>query len=429
MLVFNEGVPRAGKSYDAVKNHILPAIKKGRRVFARLNGLKHDLIASYLGLQESVVRDLLVHVPTDEVHRLFVARKDEAGHWVIPDTLKDALIIIDEVHGFYPADGRRMKAEHEEFFALIGQNGGDVLIMTQWIKRTHPAVRARIERKNVFQKLTAVGLKGRYQVTYWHTVSPDKYERVGSKTFAYDPAIFPLYDGYAPGADNVEVYDEGGTNIWKGMLPRAVVMLVIGGFGVWAFIGFFVRGDGDGGMLPAEHQASHNVPAVGDVFQPDFNGVMPGLPEFSTVPPEPDPVASLTPGQAYVHGLADLGRVRLAGRLQFAGVDRFVVEWVDSGGNAVERLDDRQLAALDVTATVSVAGVTLDTGAGSIVVTHWPLAQAIREPEARTYRVDGDDGGYGRTSSSATGVSLRDMGIGGSSDGFDGVARYGGFRE
>ncbi|MEB2027395.1 zonular occludens toxin domain-containing protein, partial [Xanthomonas campestris pv. campestris] len=27
MLVFNEGVPRAGKSYDAVKNHILPALK------------------------------------------------------------------------------------------------------------------------------------------------------------------------------------------------------------------------------------------------------------------------------------------------------------------------------------------------------------------------------------------------------------------
>ena len=42
MLVFNEGVPRAGKSYDAVKNHILPTLKKGRRVFARLNGLHHE---------------------------------------------------------------------------------------------------------------------------------------------------------------------------------------------------------------------------------------------------------------------------------------------------------------------------------------------------------------------------------------------------
>jgi zona occludens toxin len=40
--------------------------------------------------------------------------------------------------------------EHEEFFALIGQNGGDVVIMTQWIKCTHSAVRARIERKNTF---------------------------------------------------------------------------------------------------------------------------------------------------------------------------------------------------------------------------------------------------------------------------------------
>lgn len=73
--------------------------------------------------------------------------------------------MIDEVHEFYVAQRNQLPEEVENFFALIGQNGGDVLIMTQWINRVHQAVRARIERKNVFQKLTAVGLKSRYRVT------------------------------------------------------------------------------------------------------------------------------------------------------------------------------------------------------------------------------------------------------------------------
>ncbi|MGN5707303.1 zonular occludens toxin domain-containing protein, partial [Xanthomonas citri pv. mangiferaeindicae] len=71
MLVFNEGVPRAGKSYDAVKNHILPALKKGRRVFARLNGLRFDRIAKHLGIAESDVQSLLVLVDTKDVTKLF----------------------------------------------------------------------------------------------------------------------------------------------------------------------------------------------------------------------------------------------------------------------------------------------------------------------------------------------------------------------
>ena len=59
MLVFNEGVPRSGKSYDAVLSHILPALKSGRVVYARVNGLNPDKIADYLGLSPAIVRDLL----------------------------------------------------------------------------------------------------------------------------------------------------------------------------------------------------------------------------------------------------------------------------------------------------------------------------------------------------------------------------------
>lgn len=79
MLVFNEGVPRSGKSYDAVLTHILPALKSGRVVYARVNGLNHEKIADYLGLNIAIVRDLLRYVATPDVITTFQARKNGAG--------------------------------------------------------------------------------------------------------------------------------------------------------------------------------------------------------------------------------------------------------------------------------------------------------------------------------------------------------------
>ncbi|RNK95849.1 zonular occludens toxin domain-containing protein, partial [Xanthomonas vasicola] len=78
-----------------------PALKKGRRVFARLNGLRFDRIAKHLGIAESDVRSLLVLVDTKDVAKLFACTQDESGKWCIPDDFKDALVVIDEVHEFY----------------------------------------------------------------------------------------------------------------------------------------------------------------------------------------------------------------------------------------------------------------------------------------------------------------------------------------
>ena len=65
MLIFNEGVPGAGKSYDAVAEHIVPALKKGRRVYARLNGLDDAALAAFCELPIERVQELLVRVSSE----------------------------------------------------------------------------------------------------------------------------------------------------------------------------------------------------------------------------------------------------------------------------------------------------------------------------------------------------------------------------
>lgn len=49
MLIFHEGLPRSGKSYEAMVRHIIPALQKGRHVWAYIEGLNHARIAGATG--------------------------------------------------------------------------------------------------------------------------------------------------------------------------------------------------------------------------------------------------------------------------------------------------------------------------------------------------------------------------------------------
>jgi zona occludens toxin len=378
MIVFNEGVPRAGKSYDAVKNHILPALKKGRTVYARLNGLRHDLIAKHLGIDVEDVRQKLVLVDTKDVVSTFVCRQDETGLWQIDDRLKDCLVVIDEVHDFYVEQRKPLPPQVENFWALFGQNGGDAVIMTQWIQRVHAAVKARIERKNTFQKLTAVGMKSKYRATYFHATSPGKFQKVGGQTLKYDPAIFPLYDGYAPGAENTEVYEEGGKNVWAAMAVKGAIFLIVGAIGLYFFVGFFSRGD-DGKKKPqtAAQSASAGVGQVSPV-----SGAV------KAIEAKPSPLADLTPEQQYIVQLGERARIRLAMLAQVPSGNRAWLQWVSNDTNEViEQMDMTQIRALGFRVTVEVYGVRIAAKHHVIVATAWPYTQPVREREARLYNL------------------------------------------
>ncbi|WP_313206947.1 zonular occludens toxin domain-containing protein [Stenotrophomonas sp.] len=386
MIIFNEGVPRSGKSYDAVKSHILPALKKGRTVYARLNGLRHDRIAKHLGMDEEAINAQLVLVDTKDVADTFVCVQDETGKWCIDDRFKDALVVIDEVHEFYVNERKPLSPPVENFWALLGQNGGDAVIMTQWINRLHSAVKARIERKNTFQKLTAVGLKGRYRVSYYHTTSPGKFEKVGGATLKYEPVIFPLYDGYAPGAENTEVYEQGGKTVWAAMAVKAALFITAGCIGAYFFIGFFTQGKAGGGAPKAHVQSA----------QAGVAQVSPTAAVTNTVAAKPDPMADLTQEQQYIVKLADSARIRLGAIAQVPSGDRAWIQWISSNGNEViEEMEMTQIRALGFRVTVEAYGVRIAAKKHVMIATAWPYTQPIRERDARLYNLsrDGDPTG------------------------------------
>lgn len=410
MLVFNEGVPRSGKSYDAIKEHVLPALRRGRKVFARINGLddpeRRSKIAAYVGVTVERLDELLIFVPTAKVKRLFIATKDlnvEDGEWKIDDQLKDALFVIDEVHEFYVASREPIHPAIEQFFALCGQNGMDGVLMSQWYRRLHSAVRARLERKNVFQKLTAVGLQKRYNVTRYHAIAPDRYEKVGAQTLSYDPEIFPLYKGYADGAGNTEVYTAGGKTVWHKIRMLALVVVPATCVALWVFLHFF---SGDGGMAKEVAGKTRLGPA------PVTMGVQAGQ---VTPPPsaeKPAPVKSaaspnslhpsydtkgMPPEVGYLFDMSAQARPRLAALAHMeGGKDWAVIEWREDQGHVLERLTLDQVRELGVVAEVHGYGVKLRYGAQVIVVTSWPVDMPGTYAEANqaVSAQDAHQGGY-----------------------------------
>jgi zona occludens toxin len=381
MLVFNEGVPRAGKSYDAVKTHILPALQAGRRVYARLNGLNRDAIAAYLQMPRDRVDELLIDVPTSECRDFFTAEKDELGQWSIPAKFKDALFVIDEAHEFYVADRNAIAPKIEQFFALCGQNGMDGVLLSQWYRRLHSSVRARVERKNVFQKLTALGLDGRYNLRQYHSYEPDKFQEVDTRVLAYDPKIFPLYHGYAEGSSNKDVYKAGGATVWRKLarlgIPIAVLLVA-----AIVFLLHMYR-TGGRGMIKQQPVAAQQ-------------SAMQGASSRSAVDTFHHPAALLSSTQddrdsesvqkfdtsgmpvevKYVFDLCGKARPRLAAVITVSsGLPSGMVEWREQGSKAavLDRLTFDQLRDLGVVVQVHRYGVKLAWRTQAIVVTAWPL--------------------------------------------------------
>jgi zona occludens toxin len=379
MLVFNEGLPRSGKSYDAVKSHIVPALKAGRKVFARINGLNAEKIAEYIGETVERVNELLIPVSTAKVRTLFLASRDlssEDQEWKIADELKNALFVIDECHEFYVADRAPINPAIEQFFALCGQNGMDGVLMSQWYRRLHSSVRARVERKNVFQKLTAVGMENKYQVGRFHTIAPDRFQKVSSETETYEPAIFPLYKGYADGASNVAVYKAGGKTVWHKIGKYAIFVVPLFLVGLYVLLHFFGSSSG----LVRKTATVERPRPVGQPAVPASS-----LPTYAELQAKEAKEAAakqshgkMEAGQAYVFDLAEKGRARLAGVVSIPGADPVgVVEWRAGEGTAVDRLTFAQLRDLGVTVELHTYGVRLVAGKDAQIVTSWPVADAV----------------------------------------------------
>ncbi len=270
MLIFHEGLPGSGKSYEALISHIIPSIQKGRKVYARINGLNYEKIAELTEKSEEEVRELLVHITEEQVPAI-----DE-------HVSNDSMVIIDELQNFFPTGRGKLTDGITKFVTEHRHRGLDIVCMGQSIADVHNLWRRRTQRKIQFLKMDMVGAENRYKWTAFQGSLNGKgdiaFTKIKSGTRKYEKKYFGSYASHQADTENTENYGDDRLNIFKTKTFTTVLpvfgLIVIGAI---YYLTTFFSGEqqiakiskGDTGQEQTAINIQNNRGAVSPVKEPE----------------------------------------------------------------------------------------------------------------------------------------------------------------
>ncbi|MGA3983119.1 zonular occludens toxin family protein [Ralstonia nicotianae] len=381
MLIVHEGLPGAGKTWEAVVKRLIPALQKGRKVYARINGLDRAKIAEVACVELERVRELLHEIPEADVLRWNELVEN------------DSLVILDEAQNFWPHGATRtMPPDQIKAIAEHRHRGLDIVLMCQVLQGAggvHPVWVNRVDQKIVFEKLNARGKDHRYKWTAYkglHNGTKIKFTQINKGTEGYDPKYFGTYASHQAATENTETYQDARTNVWnnpvlKRWLPLFGVALVVA---VW-YLWHALKGGGLEQSMNAGHKVETKTTVVAGpapVAAPvAASGVQAGVGQAQPMAVKAEPVTGGQKQDAmaddYVASISQKWRPRLSGLAWAANRARLVVEWYDESNRVKERLSAAQLEEFGWGVARSAYGdhVILSKGGAHVAVTAWPIEE------------------------------------------------------
>ncbi len=335
MIVFHEGLPGSGKSYEACVVHIIPALKAGRRVVTNIEGISHKKFSEITGIPEPIVQSMLkcvFHPEENDVEK----RVDLQRKSFIDESGKDALIVIDEIQNLFPSGREKLSSDWMRYITEHRHDGLDIILMGQDRRDCHNVWRRRIQRVITFTKQTALGRDGHYTWVAFEATKPEVYKKISAGSRSYDKKFFGLYASHTSGTKNTDPYKDDRVNIFKGAgfkwgIPAAVV---VGFFAVSHLQNFFSPAEASEPEVTAvQYSVPVDKPASG---QPVNVSAPPG-------PAVPEPEPEYQPVDQF-DDMANQYRPRLAG-VAYAG-DKVIAQ-VDIHDNSYHVKDSYTLAALE----------------------------------------------------------------------------------
>ncbi|WP_199030582.1 zonular occludens toxin domain-containing protein [Ralstonia sp. ASV6] len=411
MLIVHEGLPGAGKTWEAVVKRLIPALQKGRKVFARINGLDHAKIAEVAGIEQDRVKELLHEIPEDQVLQWNELVEN------------DSLVILDEAQNFWPhGTSRSMGQDQIKAIAEHRHRGLDVVLMCQVLQGAggvHPVWVNRVDQKIVFEKMNARGNDKKYKWTAYkgqHNGTKIKFTQINKGSEVYDPKYFGTYKSHQDSTSNTETYKDARTNVWSNpVLRKFVPLMVIGLVGAVWFLWHAFKGGGLEKSLNAGHKVEKTV-TVSSTPAPaaaPASAVQANVSQAQPVQGKSAPVAESQKQDAmaddYVAAISQKWRPRLSGLVWGARGARLVVEWYDESFRLKERLSAAQLEEFGWGVARSAYGehVVLSKAGVHIAVTSWPLEPFGKVSEADNRAIASMAGSGGSSSDSDAVVAVR----------------------
>lgn len=226
------GRPGGGKSYEAVKYHILPAIKAGRKIITNLP-LNLDMFVQVFGAD---VSKLITIVKTEyddfgNLNRPFSKVEDYQDEWRSEDGAIAPLVVVDEAHMVIPTTGTDIKLL--EFLSMHRHYGYDIIYISQSDRKLHRDVRDMVQMQYRCSKNTALGS----QQTYTQKVQDGcRGAVVNTNQRRYEESIFKFYKSHT--GSNKQVSEAMAADVrplWKSWMVIGSALFISLAIGMFIF--------------------------------------------------------------------------------------------------------------------------------------------------------------------------------------------------
>jgi len=361
-----------------MRDHIIPALQKGRKVFARMNGLDRDKIAEVAIVEREKLDELLFDIAEEEVIELC---KAVDGEWKLPP---DCLLVIDELQNFYPQKRAPLDAETIKFIAEHRHRGMDILIMGQLLKDCHRTWVNRTNRKVQFLNRDVVGKANEYRWKIYNGQPDSKgqviFNEVTGGNLPYDKSLFGTYKSFQDETQNTERLGDDRANVFKSKafrvyLPAFGFLALLGiGYTIYLFSGGLSKAEE---KKPMPVAVRTEIEETGKAKRIITQGIEAQPVKVSTV--ERTTAANDDQWPDVIGDLAKDNRIRLAFALRSASATRIVIEFRDKSNQIIDQFNTAQLKALGWGVMVSddLSMVSLARLGQRHLATAWPIAEPV----------------------------------------------------
>ncbi|MDD2661654.1 MAG: zonular occludens toxin domain-containing protein [Methylococcales bacterium] len=353
MIIFHEGLPRSGKSYEACVNQIIPALKSGRQVYAFIDGLDHQKFSEVTGLTIDRVKELLHSITEEQVKTV-----DEH----VPN---DCLVLIDELQDYFPAGKSILSPGITKFVTQHGHRGIDIVAMGQDYRDCHMLFKRRIHTLIQFEKQDAIGRPNKYTWKSFKQVKEtQKFIKLRSGIGEYDPKYFGLYKSHNDGVKDIDVINDDRTNILKSSIFKfGFPALFLAGIGcVYFLYNYFVP--------DAPEPKNETVTVTTKSIDPPKPIIQP-----VPVPPkeEKKPEYKAVEFANFIEMYLEKNRPRLSAFVQASDGSKILlkIDFYD-GDKIIDTFNYKQFVEFGYTITKKEFGVLVEKNGKQYPVTMWP---------------------------------------------------------
>ena len=315
MITAKQGRPGSGKTHDAVKNDLIPALLSGRRVYCNIDGTQTKEAQTAWREIYGVTEDQLANFR-------FLDNAEIPYFWNLVEP--GSLVILDEVQRHY--DSKEYMSQANKDFGKWASThrhfGIDVVLISQMIGRIEKSVRDLVDFTYAFTKIRGLGKAASryYKCEFYSGSEVEGYPPLKTELRPYDRKIFPCYESYVNKVGEKFNIDKN-VNLWKHpvffAIPVALCLFLyfafqsFSGNGIWGTVQRASKGEFmpdlstqsqflDNPVVPDVDLSFAVSPAVPDLdLDPvDLPGVSASLPEASGVDLPAPAAASPAPGSS-----------------------------------------------------------------------------------------------------------------------------------